>query len=166
LPGVLPQLPPVSVLGATLRIKGCQQRSLEVESTLLANDTLRLLTSPAGDAMLSVVAPNGVTLQLTEAGGGWLKVSPVCTLALGAAKKGADKPLMSSGVPATLALDARNARRVVKCLQIPKRAAPFCVREFKARARASGVRRSFLTGPWSADVRLAVVCDDEAAACA
>jgi hypothetical protein len=165
-PGTLPQLPQLSLLGATLSIKGCQKRSLGVESTLLANDTLRLLTSPAGDALLSVVAPSGVTLQLTEAGAGWLKLSPVCSqLALGAPQKGGDQQPLSPGVPATIALDARTARRVAKCLKFPKRAGPICAREYKARTRATGTLRRFLPGPWSADVRLAVVCDAEAAAC-
>jgi hypothetical protein len=152
------------VLGATLRIKGCEQRSLAVESTLLANDTLRLrTTAAAGGALLSTVVPNGVLLQLTTADGFWLKLDPVCTLAFGAKST---VELLSPGVPATLALgDARRLRRVVKCLKIPKRAGPFCAREFKARSRADGMRRRFLPGPWSADGRMTVVCDAEAAAC-
>jgi hypothetical protein len=161
--GTLPQLPQLSLVGATLRIKGCEKRSLSVESTLLANATLQLLTTAAaGGALLSVVAPNGVTLQLTEAGGVWLKFDrPLCTVAL----KTDQQLLTSPGVPVTLALDARRAQRVASCLKIPKRVASFCTGEFKARSRASGKRGLFLPGPWSAGARLAVVCDAEAATC-
>jgi hypothetical protein len=159
---VLPQLPRLSLDGATLRVKGCVKRSLVVESTLLANATLQLVTTAdAGGALQSVVAPNGVTLQLTGAGGVWLKFDPICTLALKA-----DKQLTSPGVPVTLVLDARRAQRVTSCLKIPNRVAPFCARKFKARSRASGKRGRFLPGPWSAEARLTVVCDAEAAACA
>jgi hypothetical protein len=157
-----PQLPRLSVLGVTLRVKGCEQRSLALESTLLANDTLRLLTS-AGGAPLSTVAPNGVLLQLTTADGVWLRLDPICTLTFGA---WSTVQLTSAGVPATLALDdARRLRRFARCLKIPKRPGPYCSREFKARSRADGMRGRFLPGPWSADGRMAVVCDAEAAAC-
>jgi hypothetical protein len=161
-PGALPQLPQLLLVGATLSIKGCEKRSLAVESTLLANATLQLVTTAdAGGALQSVVAPNGVTLQLTVADGVWLKFDrPLCTVALKA-----DQQLTSPGVPVTLALDAQRARRVASCLKIPTRVAPFCAREFKARSRASGKRGRFLPGPWSAEARLAVVCDAEAAAC-
>jgi hypothetical protein len=159
---LLPRLPQLSVLGVTLRIKGCEKQSLAVESTLLANDTLRLLTS-AGGAPLSTVVPNGVLLQLTPADGVWLKLDPICEIAFGAEST---VELMSPGVPVALALnDARRLRRVANCLKIPKRAAPFCARNFKARSRADGIRRRFLAGPWSVDGRMTVVCDAEAAAC-
>jgi hypothetical protein len=162
---LLPQLPRLSVLGVTLRIKGCDKQSLALESALLANDTLRLVTTAAaGGGVISTVVPNGVTLQLTAADGVWLKLDPICTLAFGA--KGTVQ-LLSPGVPATLALDdARRLRRVANCLKIPKRPGPYCAREFKARSRADGIRRRFLPGPWSADGRMTVVCDAEAAACA
>jgi hypothetical protein len=161
---LLPQLPRLSVLGVTLRVKGCEQRSLAVESTLLANDTLRLLTTAAaGGSALSTVAPNGATLQLTTADGVWLRLDPICTLTFGA---WSTVQLTSPGVPATLALDdARRLRRFARCLKIPKRPGPYCSREFKARSRADGMRRRFLPGPWSADGRMTVVCDAQAAAC-
>jgi hypothetical protein len=150
------------VLGVTFRIKGCEQRSLAVESTLLANDTLRLQTA-AGGAPLSTVAPNGATLQLTTADGVWLKLDPVCTIAFGA---WSTVQLTSAGVPATLAFDdARRLRRAARCLKIPKRPGPYCSRDFKARSRADGMRGRLLPGPWSADGRMTVVCDAEAAAC-
>jgi hypothetical protein len=161
---LLPQLPPVSVLGATLRITGCQKQSLAVESTMLANDTLRLVTTAApGGGVISTVVPNGVMLQLTAADGVWLKLDPICEIAFGAEST---VELMSPGVPVTLALaDARRLRRVANCLKIPKRPGPYCSRKFKARSRANGIRRRFLAGPWSADARMTVLCDAEAAAC-
>jgi hypothetical protein len=137
---------------------------MAVESTLLANETLRLLTTAAaGGAPLSTVAPNGVTLQLTMPDGVWLKLDPICTLAFGAQST---VELLSPGVPITLALDGPGRlRRVAKCLKIPKRPGSYCSREFKARSRAAGIRRRFLPGPWSVDGRMTVVCDAEAAAC-
>jgi hypothetical protein len=161
---LLPQLPRLSVLGVTLRVEGCEQRSLAVESALLANDTLRLVTTAAaGGGVISTVAPNGVILQLTTVDGVWLRLDPICTLTFGA---WSTVQLTSAGVPATLSLDdARRLRRFARCLKIPKRAGPYCSREFKARSRANGKRSRFLPGPWSADGRMAVVCDAEAAAC-
>jgi hypothetical protein len=161
---LLPQLPRLSVLGVALRIKGCEKRSLALESTLLANDTLRLVTTAAaGGGVISTVVPNGVTLQLTTEDGVWLKLDPICTIPFGAKST---VQLTSPGVPVTLALNGpARLRRVVNCLKIPKRPGPYCSRDFKARSRADGMRGRFLAGPWSADGRMAVVCDAEAAAC-